>query len=106
MAAEFGRPAELDRAHHTPLDTSEMAVMNLPIRLAMPAQDIRRLQSRRHRRDRSAGGTTSMFSRSSGLILAISLLLIQRLRFNSRNPSNRKSATRPAKCRVSGFVQF
>lgn len=54
MAAELGRPAELDRAHHTPLDTPEMAVMNLPIRLAVAAEDIRHLQSRRHGRNRSA----------------------------------------------------
>ena len=48
MAAEFGRPAQLDRAHHTPLEASERTVMNLPIRLAVAAEDIRHLQSRRH----------------------------------------------------------
>ena len=51
MAAEFGGPAQLDGAHHATLDASEMAVMNLPIRLAVAAEDIRHLQSRRHGRD-------------------------------------------------------
>lgn len=54
MAAKFGGPAQFDGAHHTPLDASETAVINLPIRLAMAAEDIRHLQSRRHGRNRSA----------------------------------------------------
>src|SRR5262249_57046640 len=37
MAAGFGRPAEFDRAPHTPLDASETAGLNLPIRLALGA---------------------------------------------------------------------
>ena len=69
MAAEFGGPAQLDRAHHAALDASEMAVMGLPIRLAMAAEDIRHLQSRRHGGPDQPGGTTSMFSRSSGLVV-------------------------------------
>ncbi|CAH1696710.1 hypothetical protein CHELA1G11_60027 [Hyphomicrobiales bacterium] len=55
MAAEFGGPAQFDGAHHAALDASEMTVMNLPIRLAMAAEDIRHLQSRRHGRNRSTG---------------------------------------------------
>lgn len=54
MAAQFGGPAQLDGAHRTALDASEMTVMSLPIRLAMAAEDIRHLQSRRHGRNRSA----------------------------------------------------
>ena len=69
MAAEFGGPAELDRAHHAPLDAPEMAVMGLPIRLAVVAEDVRHLQSRRHGRTGQPGGTTSRVSRSSGLVV-------------------------------------
>lgn len=54
MAAQFGGPTQFDRAHRAALDTSEMAVMDLSIRLAMAAEDILHLQSRRHGRNRSA----------------------------------------------------
>ena len=69
MAAQFGSPAQLDGAHHAALDAPEMAVMGLPIRLAMAAEDVRHLQSRRHGGTGQPGGTTSMFSRSSGLVV-------------------------------------
>jgi len=54
MAAEFGGPAQLDRAHRAALDTSEMTDIDLSIRLTMAAEDIRHLQSRRHGLNRSA----------------------------------------------------
>jgi hypothetical protein len=41
MAAQFGGPAQLDGAHRTALDASEMSVMDLPIRfrsLRLPAR--------------------------------------------------------------------
>ena len=70
MAAEFGGPAQLDGAHHATLDASEMAVM-------------KRADTPRHGGGRyppppvsptwagpdQPGGTTSMFSRSSGLVV-------------------------------------
>ncbi len=69
MAAQFGGPAQSDRAHRATLDAPEMAVMDPPIHLAMAAEDIRHLQSRRHGRTGQPVGTTSMFSRSSGLVV-------------------------------------
>ena len=69
MAAQFGGPAQFDGAHRTALDTSEMADIDLSIRLAVAAEDIRHLQSRRHGGTGQPGGTTSMFSRSSGLVV-------------------------------------
>lgn len=69
MTAEFSGPAKLDRTHRAALDASEMADMSAPIRIAMAAEDIRHLQSRRHGGTGQPGGTTSMFSRSSGLVV-------------------------------------
>ncbi len=51
MVAQFGGPAQFDYGHRAALDTSEMAVMSLSIRLAMAAEDIGHLQSRRHERN-------------------------------------------------------
>ena len=58
MVAQFGGPAQFDYGHRAALDTSEMAVMSLSIRLAMAAEDIGHLQSRRHERNDQPGGTT------------------------------------------------
>lgn len=70
MAAKLGCPAQFDGAHHTPFDAPETAVMGLSIRLAMAAEDIRHLQSRRHGGGPDQpGGTTSTFSQSSGLVV-------------------------------------
>src|SRR3954452_182416 len=69
MAAQLCGPAQLDGAHRAALDAPKMAVMGTPIRLAMAAEDIRHLQSRRHGGTGQSGGTTSMFSRSSGLVV-------------------------------------
>jgi len=70
MAAELGGPAQLDRAHGATFDASETAVMSVPIRIAMAAEDVRHLQLRRHGREPDQpGGTTSMFSRSSGPVV-------------------------------------
>ena len=67
MAAECGGPAQLDRAHHAPLDASEMAVMGR--RYASPWR--RKISATSSLADIGGtdqpGGTTSMFSRSSGL---------------------------------------
>ena len=67
MAAQRRRPAQLDRAHHPALDAAEVTVMRLAIGVAVAAEDIRHLQSGRHGAAAQAGGTTSSFSRSSGL---------------------------------------
>lgn len=48
MATKHGGAAQLDRAHHAPLDAAQMTVMGLPIGFAMVVEDIRHLQSRRH----------------------------------------------------------
>lgn len=69
MAAKLSRPAQFDRAHRAALDAPEMAVMGLPILFAVAAEDIRHLQSRRHGGTGQPGGATSMFSRSSGLVV-------------------------------------
>jgi hypothetical protein len=68
MTAQFRGPAQLNRAHHTPFDASEMTVMNSTIGLAVAAKDVRHLQSSRHSQPQ-AGGTTSRLKRSSGLFV-------------------------------------
>ena len=70
MAAEFGGPAQLDRAHRAPLDASEMAVIER-CRYASPWR--RKISATSSLADIGGtdqpGGTTSMFSRSSGLLV-------------------------------------
>jgi hypothetical protein len=46
MPAELGRPAQLDRAHYTPLDAPEMSGTGLPVGVAVTAENIRHLQLR------------------------------------------------------------
>ncbi len=41
VAAKRGRPAQLDGAHHAPLDAAQMTVMRAAIGLAVAAEDIR-----------------------------------------------------------------
>jgi hypothetical protein len=43
MPAKLGRPAQLDRAHDTPLDAPEMSGTGLPIGVAVVEKDIRHL---------------------------------------------------------------
>ena len=69
MATKLSGAAQFDCAHRAALDASEMADVGLPIGLAMAAEDIRHLQSRRHGAAVQPGGTTSSFSRSSGLFV-------------------------------------
>ena len=46
MAAQRRRPAQLDGAHHAPLDAAEVTVMGAAIGIAVAAEDIRHFQSR------------------------------------------------------------
>ena len=48
MASQFGRPAQLDRAHDATFDASKMPGMHLTIGLAVAAEDIRHLQPSSH----------------------------------------------------------
>ena len=48
MATQRRRPAQLDSAHHPPLDTAEVSVMRAAKRLAVAAENIRHLQAARH----------------------------------------------------------
>ena len=48
MAAQRRRPAQLDGAHHAPLDAAEMTVMGAAIGVAVAAEDIRHFQTGRH----------------------------------------------------------
>ena len=66
VTAERRRPAQLDGAHHPPLDAAEMAIVCPAIGVAVAAEDIRHFQAGRTAAGQ-AGGTTSSLSRSSGL---------------------------------------
>jgi hypothetical protein len=46
MTPQFRRSAQLDRAHHAPLDTPEMPIVGVTIGVAVAAEDIRQLQAR------------------------------------------------------------
>ena len=67
VAAQRRRPAQLDGAHHPPLDAAQVTVMRAAIGIAVAAEDIRHFQTGRHGAAGQAGGTTSSVSRSSGL---------------------------------------
>lgn len=66
VAAQRRRSAELDGAHHSPLNPAQVAVVGSDVGVAVAAEDTRYLQTGRHAADQ-AGGTTSRVSRSSGL---------------------------------------
>ena len=55
MAAQGRRPAGLDRAHHSVLDASDVAVMRLAIGGAVAAEHVRHLHRRAHREVGSSG---------------------------------------------------
>jgi hypothetical protein len=78
MAPEHRRPARRDGAHDPSLDASETTGARLSKRFAMAAEDIRHLQSLSHG-TRSAGGTTSKRSRSSGLGVLLIVLVATRV---------------------------
>src|ERR1041385_6302099 len=46
MTTQFRRSAQLDRAHHAPLDAPEMPIVGVTIGVAIAAEDIRQLQAR------------------------------------------------------------
>jgi len=48
MTAERRRPAQLDGAHHPPLDPAQVAVMHAAIGVAVPTEDLRQFQARGH----------------------------------------------------------
>ena len=48
MAAQRRRPAQLDGAHHPPLDAAQVSVMGAAIRFAVATEDIRHFQAGRH----------------------------------------------------------
>ena len=54
MAAQRRGPARRDRAHDAPLDMTEMVAMRSPKRLAVAAENVRRLDPRVH--DAGSGG--------------------------------------------------
>jgi len=45
MAAQRRRPAQLDGAHHSPLDAAQVSVMSAAIGVAVAAEDIRHFQA-------------------------------------------------------------
>ena len=55
MAAQRRGPTQLDGAHHPPLDTPEMALMRVPVGVAVAAEDVRHLQAGRQESRRSGG---------------------------------------------------
>ena len=54
LAAQRCGPARRDRAHDAPLDITEVVAMGLPKRLAVAAENVRRLDPRVH--DAGSGG--------------------------------------------------
>jgi hypothetical protein len=55
VPAQRRRPAQLDSAHHPPLDAAQVTVMRAAIGIAVAAEDIRHFQAGRHDADGSGG---------------------------------------------------